>query len=437
MDDSFFDLGGDSLSAMRVIAAVNTSLDAGLAVRTLFDAPTVAELAPRIGEDGGGLEPLVAGERPAVVPLSFAQQRLWFLEQFQGPSPIYNMPVALRLSGRLDAEALGAALADVVARQESLRTLFPAVDGIPQQVVIPAERADFGWQVVDADGWSAGRLQEAIGAVVRHSFDLATEIPLRATLFRVGDDEHVLVAVLHHIAGDGGSIAPLVGDLGVAYASRCAGQAPGWAPLAVQYVDYTLWQRAQLGDLADSDSRIAAQLAYWEQALAGLPERLVLPTDRPYPPVADYRGASVAVEWPAGLQQQVARVAREHNATGFMVVQAALAVLLSELSASSDVAVGFAIAGRRDPALDELVGFFVNTLVLRVEVAGNPTFAELLAQVRGRSLAAFEHQDVPFEVLVERLNPTRSLTHHPLVQVLLAWQNFAGPECPSGRAGCG
>ena len=204
VDDSFFDLGGDSLSAMRVIAAINTSLDAGLAVRTLFDAPTVAELAPRIGEDGGGLEPLVAGERPAVVPLSFAQQRLWFLEQFQGPSPIYNMPVALRLSGRLDAEALGAALADVVARQESLRTLFPAVDGIPQQVVIPAERADFGWQVVDADGWSAGRLREAIGAVVRHSFDLATEIPLRATLFRVGDDEHVLVAVLHHIAGDGG-----------------------------------------------------------------------------------------------------------------------------------------------------------------------------------------------------------------------------------------
>ena len=437
VDDSFFDLGGDSLSAMRVIAAINTSLDAGLAVRTLFDAPTVAQLAPRIGEDGGGLEPLVAGERPAVVPLSFAQQRLWFLEQLQGPSPIYNMPVALRLSGRLDAEALGAALADVVARHESLRTLFPAPDGIPQQVVIPAERADFGWQVVDADGWSAGRLQEAIGAVVRHSFDLATEIPLRATLFRVADDEHVLVAVVHHIAADGGSIAPLVGDLGVAYASRCAGQAPGWAPLAVQYVDYTLWQRAQLGDLADSDSRIAAQLAYWEQALAGLPERLVLPTDRPYPAVADYRGASVAVEWPAGLQQQVARVAREHNATSFMVVQAALAVLLSELSASSDVAVGFAIAGRRDPALDELVGFFVNTLVLRVEVAGNPTFAELLAQVRGRSLAAFEHQDVPFEVLVERLNPTRSLTHHPLVQVMLAWQNFAGPDAPAAGLGVG
>ena len=206
------------------------------------------------------------------------------------------------------------------------------------------------------------------------------------------------------------------------------GRRPGWAPLAVQYVDYTLWQRAQLGDLADRDSRIAAQLAYWEQALAGMPERLVLPTDRPYPPVADYRGASVAVDWPAELQQRVARVAREHNATSFMVMQAALAVLLAKLSASSEVAVGFPIAGRRDPALDELVGFFVNTLVLRVELAGDPTVAELLAQVRARSLAAYEHQDVPFEVLVERLNPTRSLTHHPLVQVMLAWQNLPGQD---------
>ena len=284
---------------MRVITAINKTLDAGLAVRTLFDAPTVAQLAPRIGEGSGGREPLVPQQRPAVVPLSFAQQRLWFLDQLQGPSPVYNMAVALRLGGALDADALGAALADVVGRQESLRTLFPALEGIPRQLVIPAERADFGWAVVDATGWPAGRLGEAIGAVAGHSFDLAAEIPLRARLFRVGEDEHVLVAVVHHIAADGWSITPLVADLGVAYASRCAGRAPDWAPLAVQYVDYTLWQRAQLGDLADSDSRIAAQLGFWEQALAGLPERLVLPTDRPYPPVADYRGASVAVDWPA------------------------------------------------------------------------------------------------------------------------------------------
>ncbi len=424
VDDSFFDLGGDSLSAMRVIAAINTSLDAHLAVRALFDAPTVAQLVPRIGEDSGGLPPLTVQQRPAVVPLSYAQSRMWFLNRFEGGVATYNMSTAYRISGALDVEALGSALADVVGRQESLRTLFPAVEGIPQQVVIPAERADFGWQVIDATDWPASRLDEAIGAVVRYRFDLAAEVPLRATLFRVGDDEHVLVAVVHHIAADGWSITPLVGDLGVAYASRSAGHAPDWAPLPVQYVDYTLWQRAQLGDLADGDSAIAGQLAYWEDALAGLPDRLVLPTDRPYPVVADYRGASVGVDWPAELQQRVARVGHEHNATSFMVVQAALAVLLSELSASSDVAVGFPIAGRGDPALDELVGFFVNTLVLRVDVAGDPTFEQLLAQVRGRGLAAYEHQDVPFEVLVDRLNPTRSLTHHPLIQVMLAWQNL-------------
>ncbi|MGE2813692.1 amino acid adenylation domain-containing protein [Mycobacterium heidelbergense] len=429
-DDSFFDLGGDSLSAMRVIAAINTVLDAGLSVRTLFEAPTVAQLAPCIGEEGGRRKPLVPVERPASIPLSFAQSRLWFLDQLQGPSPIYNIAAALRLSGALDVEALGAALADLVSRHESLRTLFPAVEGTPQQLVVPVERAEFGWDVVDSTGWPANRLDEAISDAVRYSFDLSTEIPLRARLFRVGDDEHVLVAVVHHIAADGSSITPLVRDLGVAYANRCAGHAPDWTPLAVQYVDYTLWQREHLGDLADNESPIAAQLAYWEDALAGMPERLPLPTDRPYPPVPDPRGASVPVEWPAELQQRVRDLAREHNATTFMVVQAALAVLLSKLSASPDVAVGIAVAGRGDPALDELVGFFVNTLVLRVDLAGDPTIGELLAQVRQRSLAAYEHQDVPFEVLVERLNPTRSRKHHPLIQVMVAWQNFAGHNDP-------
>ena len=328
-----------------------------------------------------------------------------------------------------------AALADVVGRHESLRTVFPDVDGVPLQEVAPAERADFGWQIVDATGWPASQLEEAIDTAARHPFDLATEIPLRAQLFRVADDEHVLVGVVHHIAADGWSITPLVADLGVAYASRCAGKAPGWAELPLQYVDYTLWQRAQFGDLDDSHSPIAAQLAYWQDALAGTPERLQLPTDRPYPPVADQRGASVAVDWPAELAQRVREVAAEHNATSFMVIQAALAVLLSRLSASSDVAVGFPIAGRNDPALDELVGFFVNTLILRVEVTGDPTVAELLAQVRRRSLAAYEHQDVPFEVLVERLNPTRSLTHHPLIQVALAWQNLPGHDNNDPAAG--
>ena len=220
-----------------------------LSVRDVFEAPTVAQLAPRIGGDAGRL-PAVGGRpaarggavvvcpEPALVPRPVAEGRHRFTTSWWGCG----------CTGALDAEALGAALADVVGRHESLRTLFPAPEGIPQQVVIPVERADFGWDVVDATGWSASRLGEALAAVGHRDFDLATEIPLRAGLFRVADDEHVLVVVVHHIAADGWSITPLARDLGVAYASRCAGQAPGWAPLPVQYVDYTLWQRAQLGD---------------------------------------------------------------------------------------------------------------------------------------------------------------------------------------------
>ena len=427
LNDSFTVLGGDSLSAMRLVTSINTALDADLAVRSVFETPTVAELVARIGEKSGNrLEPLTAQERPAAVPLSFAQSRLWFLEQLQGPSPVYNIPVVMRLTGDLDVEALGAALADVVERHEALRTVFPVSGGVPQQVVVPAGDADFGWTIVEAAGWAAGQMAEAVDAAVSHRFDLATEIPLWASLFRLTDDEYVLVAVVHHIAADGWSTTPFLRDLGVAYASRSAGFAPEWAGLTVQYIDYTLWQRSQLGDLDDPSSRVAAQLSYWEDALAGLPDRLALPTDRPYPATADRRGATVTVNWPGELQRRVAEVARAHNVTSFMVTQAALAVLLSQLSASSDVAVGFPIAGRRDAALDELVGFFVNTLVLRVDVSGDPTVGELLTQVRQRSLTAYEHQDVPFEVLVERLNPARSLTHHPLFQVMLAWQNFGG-----------
>nr|WP_276327173.1 amino acid adenylation domain-containing protein [Mycobacterium europaeum] len=375
IDDSFFQLGGDSLSAMRVIAAINNGFDSALSVRALFEAPTVAQLAPRIGLCGGGLAPLVAGSRPAVVPLSFAQSRLWFLDQLNGPSPVYNMPAVLRLVGPLDTDALRAALNDVVARHESLRTIFVAPEGTPQQIVLPPHQARVKCEVVDAGGWAADRLQGAVEAAACYSFDLAVEIPLRATVFRVGEGEHVLVAVAHHIAADGWSITPLVRDLGVAYASRCVGEVPGWAELPVQYVDYTLWQRAQFGDLEDPRSAIAGQLAYWQDALAGMGERLELPTDRPYPLVADYRGARVVVEWPAQLQQRVSEVAGGHNATSFMVVQAALAVVLGRLGATSDVAVGFPIAGRRDPALDELG----NRAVLSAPVAAGVSIPELFA----------------------------------------------------------
>ncbi|WP_371726388.1 amino acid adenylation domain-containing protein, partial [Mycobacterium sp. DBP42] len=426
LDDDFFALGGDSLIAIRVSARLQSALGKDVPVRYLFDAPTVGRLAVCLDRQQGDAArpPLQVMPRPQTIPLSYAQQRLWFFDQLNGPSPVYNLAVGLRLSGDLDTAALGQALVDVVGRHESLRTLFTLAGEAPQQFVVPAEDARMSWEVVDAVSWAADRLAEAAGAVARHSFDLSTELPLRASLFRVAQNEHVLVAVVHHIAADGWSVTPLVADLGAAYARRSEGEAPDWSPLPVQYADYTLWQRSYLGDLTDRDSRISGQLAYWENALAGLPERLELPTDRPYPPVADYQGGGLVVEWPAELQQRIARVAREQNATSFMVVQAGLALLLSKLSGSSDVAVGISIAGRNDPALDNLVGFFVNTLVLRVDFSGDPTIGELLEQVRQRGLAAFEHQDVPFEVVVDRLNPTRSLTHHPLVQVMLSWQNL-------------
>ncbi|WP_372507766.1 amino acid adenylation domain-containing protein [Mycobacterium barrassiae] len=391
VDDSFFELGGDSLSAMRLIAAIKTRLGAGVGVRALFEAPTVARLGPHIQSSAGRLEPLRAVERPEVVPLSFAQSRLWFIDQLQGRSSAYNMPLAVRLVGPLDVGALGAAFADVVERHESLRTLITAPDGTPQQVVAEPERADFGWRVVDATEWSMNELEREVEAAALRSFDLSAEVPLRALVFRVGVGVHVLVAVVHHIAADGWSISTLTRDLSQAYASRCVGRAPGWAPLPVQYVDYTLWQRANLGDLDDGDSPIARQLAYWMGALAGMAERVQLPTDRPYPAVADHRGAAVDIAWPADLQVRVAGLARAQGVTSFMVVQAGLAVLLSKLSACSDVAVGFPIAGRGDPALDDVVGLLVNTLVLRVDLGGNPSVGEVLARVRASSLAAYEH----------------------------------------------
>ena len=334
VDDSFFDLGGDSLLAMRVIAAVSwpgyRSFGARI-VRGAHGCPVGALVSVR---DAGGLEPLVPVERPAVVPLSFAQNRLWFIDQLQGPSPIYNMAVALRLVGTLMRTRWVRRWPMWWAAMRACAHCSRRLRGSPSSWWCrPSGPTSAGRSSMPPAGRQAGWMRPSTTAV-RHRFDLATEIPLRARLFRVADDEHVLVAVVHHIAADGWSITPLVRDLGVAYASRCAGQAPGWAPLPVQYVDYTLWQRAQLGDLDDSDSRIAAQLAYWEEALAGMPERLQLPTDRPYPPVADYRGARVALDWPAELQQRVDRVAREHNATSFMVVQAALAVLLAKLGAA-------------------------------------------------------------------------------------------------------
>ncbi|SDY35488.1 non-ribosomal peptide synthase domain TIGR01720/amino acid adenylation domain-containing protein [Lysobacter sp. yr284] len=423
-EDNFFAFGGHSLLATRLIGRIRATFDVELPIRALFDAPTVETLARRLPSGGTAREPLLAQPRPAQLPLSFAQQRLWFLHRFEGPSATYNIPLALRLDGELDGDALEAALNDVIARHESLRTLFPAGD-VPQQRVLPAAEAALRLHRARSD--EAG-LHAALSAAAAHRFDLGRDLPLRASLIELGPQRHALLLLLHHIAGDGASLQPLARDLSHAYAARLRGRAPVFAPLSVQYADYTLWQRRSLGEESDPESRLSQQLHYWKRQLADLPERIALPNDHPRPPQSSYRGGHLPLALDAALHARLAALARSQGATLFMVLQAALAATLGRLGAGDDVALGTPIAGRSDEAVHDLVGLFLNTLVLRTDLSGDPGFAELLGRVRETDLAAYEHQDVPFERLVDALQPARSMAHHPLFQVMLSLQNHASGE---------
>ncbi|MEU6603403.1 non-ribosomal peptide synthetase, partial [Streptomyces flaveolus] len=427
VEDNFFDLGGHSLLGTQLISRIRAVLGTEVSIRALFEAPTVEGLAALLTESEEDAEPagpvrpsLRAADRPDPVPLSFAQRRLWFLHRLEGATSTYNVSFVLRLTGRLDREALWAALSDVVARHESLRTVFPEDDGTPRQRILDPADAQLAHIVSVAD---PGHLDALLAEAAGRGFDLERDIPIRAHVFELAPDDHALLLVLHHIASDGWSMGPLTRDLARAYGARCQGETPDWEPLPVQYADYTLWQQRLLGEQSDPDSVLTQQVEYWKDALADLPEQLVLPTDRPRSPVNSYRGDVLPLALSADVHRKLTELARTTGVSVFMVLQASLAALLTRLGAGTDIPLGTPVAGRTDQALDDLVGFFVNTLVLRTDTSGDPAFRDLLARVRDTDLAAYAHQDLPFEHLVEVLNPQRTVAHHPLFQVLLVLQN--------------
>ncbi|HEX8391098.1 MAG TPA: amino acid adenylation domain-containing protein, partial [Longimicrobium sp.] len=433
--DDFFALGGHSLLGMQVMSRIRQLLGVEIPVRALFDAPSLATFAEVVDEwrgvdAGPGQPPLEPADRSGSLPLSFAQQRLWFLHQLEPDSPFYNIPAAIRLEGRLDAEALRRALQEIVRRHEALRTVYPAAGGQPVQLVLPAER--FELPVHDMGGLSAEEREAAVADAARREsvrrYDLERDGMLRASLLRMGPESHVLLINLHHVAGDGWSLGVLFHELGVLYGDLARGRAPSLAPLPVQYADYAVWQRRWL-----TEQVLQSQLAYWRGRLGDAPPQLELPTDRPRPAVQSHRGGVVRFRIGRELTDRLHAFARAEGATLYMTLLAGLNVLLHRWSGQDDVVVGSPIAGRVRRELEGLIGFFVNTMALRTDLSGAPGFRELVGRVREATLDAYAHQDLPFERIVEELQPERSLSRSPVFQVSLVLQN--APTPPMEMAG--
>jgi amino acid adenylation domain-containing protein/non-ribosomal peptide synthase protein (TIGR01720 family) len=412
--DNFFDLGGDSLLVMQVIARLRAELQVESTVRDLFSAPTVAQLARNLE---GSRAPVAKEPRPRLrkqsrlAPLSFAQERLWFLQQLQPESPAYHLPVVLRLKGELNVEALSQSLNEVVRRHESLRTKFQMQDVVPVQLTTEAEEIRL---TVERTVELQPRLREEL----RRTFDLKSGQPLRMTLLQTGDREYVLVLVMHHIVSDGWSIGVLLRELSILYGAFNAGKPSSLAPLEMQYADFAIWQREILqGELLERE------LSFWKEQLMGAAAVLTLPTDRPRSASTSYLGAKQLVKIPAGLKQALKALSHDAGATLYMTMLAAFQILLGKYAGQTDLVVGTSIAGRTQKETEPLIGLFFNTLALRGDLSGNPSFWELLKRVRETSLQAYAHQELPFERLVAGLGVERNLNHNPVFQVIFEMEN--------------
>jgi amino acid adenylation domain-containing protein len=424
IDESFFDLGGHSLLATRVVSRIRETLQVEIALRELFEATTIAELAPgveavRQAASGRVVPPIGIASRDGELPLSFGQERFWFIDQLQPGSAAYNIPAAVWLRGPLDPSALRRAFEEVARRHEALRTVFPSHAGQASQVILPGLPA---LPLIDLSTLP-GDLREPEGrrlalAETARPFDLARGPLARFTLLRLTAETHLVVVTLHHIVSDGWSMGILIRELGAFYGAFAAGLASPLPELPLQYADFAVWQREWLqGEVLE------AQIAYWRERLAGVPRVSDLPTDRPHPPSQRFVGAALGGLLSAEVSRGMAEVGRKNGATPFMVLLAAVGTLLVRHGAQEDLAIGSPIAGRSRVELEGMIGLFLNTLVLRTDLAGDPSFATLLGRVRETTLSAYAHQDVPFERLVDELAPERSLSHTPFFQVLLALQN--------------
>ncbi|KAG0180187.1 hypothetical protein DFQ28_003035, partial [Apophysomyces sp. BC1034] len=399
------------------------ALGVDLPLATLFAAPTLAGFAAALGgqrtPDSAALPAIPPLSREGTLPLSFAQQRLWFLAQLDGVSATYHIPFALRVQGPLNSLAWQQALDALWARHEALRSVFVSVDGQPQVQLLPAEAGmPLRWHdwrdVRDADAQLALFCAEETHA----PFDLAQGPLIRASVIQLADDAYVALLTQHHIVSDGWSIGVLVRELSALYRSVCDGQADPLPPLTIQYPDYAAWQRQWL-----SGERLEAQSDYWRTTLADAPVLLELPTDRPRPVQQSFAGARVPIRIDASTTRALKRLSHAHGATLFMTVLAAWSAVLSRLSGQHDLVIGTPSANRGHTAIEPLIGFFVNTLALRVDLSGEPSLAHLLERVRRTTLDAQAHQDLPFEQVVEIVQPPRRLAHTPLFQVMFAWQN--------------